>query len=69
SSAVPVVETTLVASPTGLCGLIPYSDSDSDSPELFHHSYAPILLRLLILLMDHHRRTFMLLPLLIRGAG
>ncbi|GKC73846.1 hypothetical protein Tco_1119729 [Tanacetum coccineum] len=28
-----VVETTLVASPTGLCGLIPYSDSDSDSPD------------------------------------
>ncbi|GJX98698.1 hypothetical protein Tco_0355717 [Tanacetum coccineum] len=33
SSAAPVVETTLVASPTGLCGLIPYSDSDSDSPD------------------------------------
>ncbi|GJX96455.1 hypothetical protein Tco_0352253 [Tanacetum coccineum] len=32
SSAAPVVETTLVVSPTGLCGLIPYSDSDSDSP-------------------------------------
>ncbi|GJZ74263.1 hypothetical protein Tco_0638409 [Tanacetum coccineum] len=31
SSAAPVVETTLVASPTGLCGLVPYSDSDSDS--------------------------------------
>ncbi|GJY77473.1 hypothetical protein Tco_0482589, partial [Tanacetum coccineum] len=31
SSAAPVVEMTLVASPTGLCGLIPYSDSDSDS--------------------------------------
>ncbi|GKE68946.1 hypothetical protein Tco_1527018, partial [Tanacetum coccineum] len=31
SSATPVVETTLVASPTRLCGLIPYSDSDSDS--------------------------------------
>ncbi|GKF97348.1 hypothetical protein Tco_0293169, partial [Tanacetum coccineum] len=30
-SAAPMVETTLVASPTGLCGLIPYSDSDSDS--------------------------------------
>ncbi|GJW16381.1 hypothetical protein Tco_0020514 [Tanacetum coccineum] len=28
-----VVETTLVDSPTGLCGLIPYSDSDSDSPD------------------------------------
>nr|GEW30865.1 hypothetical protein [Tanacetum cinerariifolium] len=31
SYATPVVETTLVASPTGLCGLVPYSDSDSDS--------------------------------------
>ncbi|GJZ34344.1 hypothetical protein Tco_0580161 [Tanacetum coccineum] len=33
SSAAPVVETTLVASPTGLCGLVPYSGSDSDSPD------------------------------------
>ncbi|GKF49250.1 hypothetical protein Tco_0142501, partial [Tanacetum coccineum] len=33
SSAAPVVETTLVVSPTGLCGLVPYSDSDSDSPD------------------------------------
>ncbi|GKC56450.1 hypothetical protein Tco_1084048, partial [Tanacetum coccineum] len=33
SSAAPVAETTLVASPTGLCGLVPYSDSDSDSPD------------------------------------
>ncbi|GJZ02788.1 hypothetical protein Tco_0520749 [Tanacetum coccineum] len=33
SSAAPVVETTLVASPIGLCGLVPYSDSDSDSPD------------------------------------
>ncbi|GKD55191.1 hypothetical protein Tco_1288578, partial [Tanacetum coccineum] len=31
SSAAPVVETTLVASPTGLCGLVPYSDSNFDS--------------------------------------
>ncbi|GJZ75446.1 hypothetical protein Tco_0639911 [Tanacetum coccineum] len=31
SSAALVVETTLVASPTGLCGLVPYSDSDFDS--------------------------------------
>ncbi|GJS42826.1 hypothetical protein Tco_0567869 [Tanacetum coccineum] len=28
-----VVETTLVASPTGLCGLVPYSGFDSDSPD------------------------------------
>ncbi|GJY21932.1 putative reverse transcriptase domain-containing protein [Tanacetum coccineum] len=28
-----VVETTLVALPTGLCGLVPYSGSDSDSPD------------------------------------
>ncbi|GJZ31197.1 hypothetical protein Tco_0576244 [Tanacetum coccineum] len=33
SSAAHVVETTLVASPSGLCGLIPYLDSDSDSPD------------------------------------
>ncbi|GKC12627.1 hypothetical protein Tco_1009409 [Tanacetum coccineum] len=32
-SAAPVVETTLVASPTGLCGLVPYSGSDSNSPD------------------------------------
>nr|GEY98483.1 hypothetical protein [Tanacetum cinerariifolium] len=25
--------TTIVASPTGLCGLVPYSDSDSDPSE------------------------------------
>ncbi|GKB02436.1 hypothetical protein Tco_0830525 [Tanacetum coccineum] len=33
SFVAPVVETTLVASPTGLCGLVPYSNSDSDSPD------------------------------------
>ncbi|GKC48435.1 hypothetical protein Tco_1066157 [Tanacetum coccineum] len=33
SSAALVVEMTLVASPTGLCGLVPYSDSDFDSPD------------------------------------
>ncbi|GKE85927.1 hypothetical protein Tco_1559669, partial [Tanacetum coccineum] len=33
SYAAPVVETTLVASPTGLCGLVPYSSSDSDLPD------------------------------------
>ncbi|GJQ97594.1 hypothetical protein Tco_0008733 [Tanacetum coccineum] len=33
SFAALVVETTLVASPTGLCGLIPYSDSNFDSPD------------------------------------
>ncbi|GKF73185.1 hypothetical protein Tco_0219517, partial [Tanacetum coccineum] len=33
SSAAPVAETTLVASPTGLCGLVPYLDSDSDLPD------------------------------------
>nr|GFC48634.1 hypothetical protein [Tanacetum cinerariifolium] len=32
SSAAPVVGTTLVTSPTRLCGLVPYSDSDSNSP-------------------------------------
>ncbi|GJZ14588.1 hypothetical protein Tco_0550265, partial [Tanacetum coccineum] len=33
SSVAPIVKTTLVASPIGLCGLIPYSHSDSDSPD------------------------------------
>nr|GEV17921.1 hypothetical protein [Tanacetum cinerariifolium] len=33
SSAALVVETTIVASLTGLCSLVPYSDSDSDSPD------------------------------------
>ncbi|GJZ74474.1 hypothetical protein Tco_0638939, partial [Tanacetum coccineum] len=33
SSVAPVVETTLVASSTGLCGLVPYPDFDSDSPD------------------------------------
>ncbi|GJW91273.1 hypothetical protein Tco_0168826, partial [Tanacetum coccineum] len=33
SYAAHVVETTLVASPTRLCGLDPYSGSDSDSPD------------------------------------
>nr|GEW92435.1 hypothetical protein [Tanacetum cinerariifolium] len=33
SSATHVVETTIVASPTGLCGLVPYSDLDSDLPD------------------------------------
>nr|GEZ07245.1 hypothetical protein [Tanacetum cinerariifolium] len=33
SFAAYVVETAIVASPTGLCGLAPYSDLDSDSPD------------------------------------
>ncbi|GJV36281.1 hypothetical protein Tco_1408758 [Tanacetum coccineum] len=33
SPAAPMVEMTLVASPTGLCGLVPYTGSDSDSPD------------------------------------
>ncbi|GJQ90176.1 hypothetical protein Tco_0001315 [Tanacetum coccineum] len=33
SSVAPVVETTIVVSPTGLCDLVPYSDFDSDSPD------------------------------------
>nr|GEY17337.1 putative reverse transcriptase domain-containing protein [Tanacetum cinerariifolium] len=33
SSATLVVETTIVASPTRLCGLVPYSNSYSDSPD------------------------------------
>ncbi|GKG11752.1 hypothetical protein Tco_0345989, partial [Tanacetum coccineum] len=33
SSAAPMVEMALVASPTGLCVLVPYTGSDSDSPD------------------------------------
>nr|GEZ14203.1 retrovirus-related Pol polyprotein from transposon 17.6 [Tanacetum cinerariifolium] len=33
SSTAPVVETTIIASPTGLCGLVPYLDSDFNSPD------------------------------------
>nr|GEX99235.1 putative reverse transcriptase domain-containing protein [Tanacetum cinerariifolium] len=33
SSVALVIETTIVASPTRLCGLVPYLDSDSDSPD------------------------------------
>nr|GEW25321.1 reverse transcriptase domain-containing protein [Tanacetum cinerariifolium] len=43
SSAAPVVEMTIVASPTGLCGLVPYSDSDSDSPDEMASPYTTIL--------------------------
>nr|GEZ72971.1 hypothetical protein [Tanacetum cinerariifolium] len=32
-SAAPVIETTIVGSPNGLCGLVPYLVSDSDSPD------------------------------------
>ncbi|GKG34064.1 hypothetical protein Tco_0434223, partial [Tanacetum coccineum] len=43
SSAAPVVETTLVASPTGMCGLVPYSGFDEmSSPE--HISSLPAIL-------------------------
>ncbi|GJV55779.1 hypothetical protein Tco_1456784 [Tanacetum coccineum] len=48
SSAAHVVETTLAASPTRLCGLIPYSDSDSDSPdEMSSPEYISLLLAIL----------------------
>ncbi|GKG38758.1 hypothetical protein Tco_0460470, partial [Tanacetum coccineum] len=33
SSAAPMVETTIVASPTRLCGLVPYTGFDSDAPD------------------------------------
>ncbi|GJR49067.1 hypothetical protein Tco_1317170 [Tanacetum coccineum] len=52
SSAAPVVETTLVASPTGLCGLVPYSGSDSDSPDemsSLEHNSPPKVYRFLSL--------------------
>nr|GEU38228.1 reverse transcriptase domain-containing protein [Tanacetum cinerariifolium] len=39
-----VVETTIVASPTGLCGLVPYLNSDSDSPnEMASPEYITLL--------------------------
>ncbi|GKF57189.1 hypothetical protein Tco_0170726, partial [Tanacetum coccineum] len=81
SSVAPVVETTLVASPTGLCGLVPYSSSDSDLPDKMstpeHISLLPDISPFLCtnpskapnFLMDHHRRTLMLLSLLIGGPG
>nr|GEW27563.1 hypothetical protein [Tanacetum cinerariifolium] len=56
-SAAPVVKTTIVSSPTGLCVLVPYSDSDSDSPD---EMASP---------EHYHYRLLMLLPLLIGGAG
>nr|GEX46565.1 hypothetical protein [Tanacetum cinerariifolium] len=36
SSAAPVIETTIITSPTRLCGLVPYSDSNSNSPDEMH---------------------------------
>ncbi|GKA30440.1 putative reverse transcriptase domain-containing protein [Tanacetum coccineum] len=45
SSAAPVVETTLLASPTRLCGLVPYSGSDSDSPDEMTLMLLPLLVR------------------------
>ncbi|GKC95014.1 hypothetical protein Tco_1160456, partial [Tanacetum coccineum] len=41
SSIALVVETTLVGSPTGVCGLVPYSDSDSDSPDEIKEASRP----------------------------
>ncbi|GKF46396.1 hypothetical protein Tco_0136198, partial [Tanacetum coccineum] len=74
SFAAPVVETTLVASPTRLYGLVPYSGSDSDSPDemssLEHISPLPAISPFLGTdSSDHHRRTLMLLPLFVGGAG
>nr|GEU72996.1 hypothetical protein [Tanacetum cinerariifolium] len=57
SSAALVIETTIVASPTRLCGLVPYLDSNSDLP---NEMDSP---------KHHHRRTLMLLPLLIGATG
>nr|GEY67919.1 hypothetical protein [Tanacetum cinerariifolium] len=56
SSTTPVVETTLVTSPTGLCGLVPYLDFDSDSPDEMDSP-------------EYITTTLMLLPLLVGGAG
>ncbi|GJV87417.1 hypothetical protein Tco_1531355 [Tanacetum coccineum] len=77
--SVPVVETTLVASPTGLCGLVPYTGSDSDSPDEMtspeHISPLPAISPFICTDSSeapdssdgpiHHRRTLMLLPLLV----
>ncbi|GKB12938.1 hypothetical protein Tco_0846861 [Tanacetum coccineum] len=56
--------TTLVASPTGLCGLDPYSGSDSDSPDevssLEHISPLPIAISFTI-----HMQTDLLMAFLI----
>nr|GEU81662.1 retrovirus-related Pol polyprotein from transposon 17.6 [Tanacetum cinerariifolium] len=43
-----MVETTIVALPTGLCGLVPYLDSDSDSPDEMDSPETLMLLPLLI---------------------
>nr|GEW35023.1 transposase, MuDR, MULE transposase domain protein [Tanacetum cinerariifolium] len=55
SSATPMVETTLVPSPTGLSGLVPYSDFDSSSPDEIDS-------------LEYITPTLMLLPLLVGGA-
>ncbi|GJZ25980.1 hypothetical protein Tco_0570233, partial [Tanacetum coccineum] len=48
SSAAPMVETTIVASPTRLCGLVPYTGFDSDAPDEYervHQStFSPVQL-------------------------
>ncbi|GJZ32115.1 hypothetical protein Tco_0577551 [Tanacetum coccineum] len=80
SSVTPVVETTLAASPTGLCGLIPYSDSDSNSPDEMsspeHISPLPGIHILCtdylrspgFLLLDHASQDLYVMMLLVRGA-
>nr|GEX33848.1 hypothetical protein [Tanacetum cinerariifolium] len=56
SSAAPVVETTIVASPTELCGLVPYSDSYFDLPnEMASLEYiTPLPATLLFLFTDSY---------------
>ncbi|GKD73813.1 hypothetical protein Tco_1332095, partial [Tanacetum coccineum] len=70
SSAAPVVETTVVASPTGLYGLVPYLGSDSDSPDEMsspeHISSLPAISPFLCTATIYF--TLMLLPLLVGGA-
>nr|GEZ02554.1 hypothetical protein [Tanacetum cinerariifolium] len=48
SSAAPMIEMTIIASPTGLCGLVPYSDSNYDSPNEMDSPGTLMLLPLLI---------------------
>ncbi|GKF64108.1 hypothetical protein Tco_0187556, partial [Tanacetum coccineum] len=71
SYVAPVVEITLVASPTGLYGLVPYSGSDSDSPDEMsspeHISPLPAISPFLCTATSYF--TLMLLPLLVGGAG
>ncbi|GKE96471.1 hypothetical protein Tco_1581326, partial [Tanacetum coccineum] len=73
-----MVETTLVASPTGLCGLVPCTGSDFDSPDEMsspeHISPLPAISPFICTDSSEapdssDGRTLMLLPLLVGGVG